>query len=142
VITRSAGRSSPAPLGRKASADAWRRLKRNRMALVGAAILVSITTFCFLIPVLLGLDPSSTAPHNRHLPPSAQHWFGTDALGRDYAARVLIGGQTSLLVGLSATLASVVVGVMFGAVSGYFGGKTDEVMMRFVDFFYGIPYMF
>jgi ABC-type dipeptide/oligopeptide/nickel transport system permease subunit len=112
------------------------------MALVGAAILVSITAFCFLIPVLLGLDPSSTAPHNRHLPPSAQHWFGTDALGRDYAARVLIGGQTSLLVGLSATLASVLVGVMFGAVSGYFGGKTDEVMMRFVDFFYGIPYMF
>ena len=55
---------------------------------------------------------------------------------------MLIGGQTSLLVGLSATLASVLVGVMFGAVSGYFGGRTDEVMMRFVDFFYGIPYMF
>ena len=94
------------------------------------------------LPLLLGLDPGRTNPAERHLPPAATHWLGTDGLGRDYTARVLIGGQTSLLVGLSATFASVLVGVLFGAVSGYFGGRTDEVMMRFVDFFYGIPYMF
>lgn len=112
------------------------------MAVTGGVLLVAITLACFVLPPLLDLDPTSTLPQARHQPPSATHWFGTDALGRDYAARVLIGGQTSLLVGLTATLASVIVGVMFGALAGYFGGRADEVMMRFVDFFYGIPYMF
>ncbi len=121
---------------------AWHRLKRNRMALLGAFLLISIAAGSFLVPSLFGLDPISTSPEQRYLPPSWAHWFGTDALGRDYAARVLVGGQTSLLIGLSATLASVLVGVMFGAVAGYFGGRADEVMMRFVDFLYGIPYMF
>lgn len=132
----------PAPVGSSVGEAAWRRLKKNRLAIFGAVVLVSISVACFLVPPLLGLDPASTNPAQRHLPPSAEHWLGTDSLGRDYAARVLIGGQTSLLVGLSATLASVLVGVMFGAVAGYFGGRTDEVMMRFVDFFYGVPYMF
>jgi len=132
----------PAPVGRSVGSAAWRRLKKNRLAMLGGVVLVLITLACFVTPLLLGLDPTSTNPAERHLPPSAAHWLGTDALGRDYAARVLIGGQTSLLVGISATFASVLVGVMFGAISGYFGGRTDEVMMRFVDFFYGIPYMF
>lgn len=132
----------PAPVGSSVGEAAWRRLKKNRLAIFGAVVLVSISVACFLVPPLLGLDPASTNPAQRHLPPSAEHWLGTDSLGRDYAARVLIGGQTSLLVGLSATLASVLVGVMFGAVAGYFSGRTDEVMMRFVDFFYGVPYMF
>lgn len=132
----------PAPVGSSVGEAAWRRLKKNRLAIFGAVVLVSISVACFLVPPLLGLDPASTDPAQRHLPPSAEHWLGTDSLGRDYAARVLIGGQTSLLVGLSATLASVLVGVMFGAVAGYFSGRTDEVMMRFVDFFYGVPYMF
>jgi oligopeptide transport system permease protein len=131
-----------APLGTGLGADAWRRLKKNRMALTGAVVLVVVGVACFLLPPLLGLDASTTQTEVHHRPPSAEFWFGTDALGRDYFARVLIGGQTSLLVGVSATLASVLVGVLFGAVAGYFGGRTDEVMMRFVDFFYGIPYMF
>jgi oligopeptide transport system permease protein len=134
--------STPAPAGSSLGADAWRRLKKNRMAIVGAAILVTMSVACFVLPLLLGLDATITATEQHHRPPSADHWFGTDALGRDYLARVLVGGQTSLLVGLSATLASVVVGVLYGATAGYFGGRADEVMMRFVDFFYGIPYMF
>lgn len=138
----SGSRVVPAPIGSSVGKAAWRRLKKNRLAMLGAVVLVCISLACFLVPPLLGLDPASTNPAERHLPPSVAHWFGTDSLGRDYAARVLIGGQTSLLVGLSATLASVLVGVMFGAISGYFGGRADEVMMRFVDFFYGIPYMF
>lgn len=138
----SARATLPAPAGDSVGADAWRRLRRNRLAVVGGVLLVLIAIICFVVPSLLGLDPSTTNPEQKHLAPSELHWLGTDALGRDYAARVLIGGQTSLLVGLSATLASVFVGVMFGAVAGYFGGRTDEVMMRFVDFLYGIPYMF
>jgi ABC-type dipeptide/oligopeptide/nickel transport system permease subunit len=106
-------------------------------------LLVALMTLaCFLLPPLFGLDPVTTSPAIRHQPPSAAHWFGTDALGRDYAARVLVGGQTSLAVGLVATLACVIVGVLYGAVAGYYGGRLDEVMMRLVDFFYGIPYMF
>jgi oligopeptide transport system permease protein len=90
----------------------------------------------------VALDPASTEPALRHAPPSAAHWLGTDALGRDLLARVLIGGRTSLLVGLAATLASVAIGVAWGGVAGLLGGAVDEALMRVVDFLYGIPYMF
>jgi ABC-type dipeptide/oligopeptide/nickel transport system permease subunit len=122
--------------------DAWVRLAKNRVALAGGACVLAVAALCFLAPLALHLDPVTTHPAARHLPPSSSHWFGTDALGRDYFARVLVGGQTSLLVGFAATLASVVVGTLYGAVSGFYGGRTDEVMMRLVDFLYGIPYMF
>ena len=121
---------------------ALRRLAHNRAAVLGAALLLGILVSCFLVPPLLGLDPLSVEPNRQHQPPSLTHVFGTDGLGRDYLARVLVGGQTSLLVGLVATLTSVTVGVAVGAVAGYFGGRVDEVLMRLVDFLYGIPYMF
>lgn len=121
---------------------AWRRLRKNRLAGTGLVLVGSMTLACFLLPALLHLDPTTTHPAFRHQPPSAAHWFGTDGLGRDYAARVLAGGQTSLLVGLVATLTCVLIGVLYGAVAGYYGGRVDEVMMRFVDFMYGVPYMF
>ena len=130
--------SAPESPGRQA----LRRLAKNRFAVVGALTVALMTLACFLLPLLFGLDPISTNPALRHQPPSAGHWFGTDSLGRDYLARVLVGGQTSLAVGLVATLACVIVGVLYGAVAGYYGGRVDEVLMRFVDFLYGIPYMF
>lgn len=123
-------------------ADALLRLRKNRLALVGAAVVVLIAAACFLLPWVLGLDAATTHPAGKHLSPSWAHVLGTDSLGRDYLARVLVGGRTSLLVGLAATLASVVIGVLYGAVSGYYGGRVDDVMMRLVDFLYGIPYMF
>jgi oligopeptide transport system permease protein len=129
-----------------AAASPWalaaRRLRRDRAATSGAAALAAIAVGCFAIPPLLSLDPVTTHTGLRNLPPSAQHWFGTDALGRDFLARVLVGGQTSLAIGFAATLASVGIGVLYGAVAGFVGGRVDEVMMRFVDFLYGIPYMF
>jgi ABC-type dipeptide/oligopeptide/nickel transport system permease subunit len=132
----------PAPRGLSPGQQALRRLRRNRFALLGAALLLAIGAACFLIPLVFALDPTSVNPALRHQPPSCQHLFGTDNVGRDYLARVLIGGQTSLLVGLAATLASVTVGVAVGSIAGYFGGRVDEVLMRLVDFLYGIPYMF
>ena len=123
-------------------ADAWRRLRRNRLALGGVVMLGLIAFACFLGPLLLGLDGETTDPKNYFQPPSAEHPFGTDNVGRDYLARVLVGGQVSLLVGVAATLASVLIGVFYGSVAGYYGGKLDEVMMRIVDFLYAIPYMF
>lgn len=118
------------------------RLLRNRVAVVGGLLLVVMALACVLLPSLLGLDPSATRPALRNLPPSARHWFGTDALGRDLLARVLVGGRTSLLVGLASTAVSVLVGVSYGAVAGFYGGKLDDAMMRLVDFMYGLPYMF
>jgi len=121
---------------------AWRRVRRNRAALAGALLLAAIALACFVAPALLALDPQGTAPALRHQSPSAAHWLGTDALGRDLLARVLVGGRTSLLVGLAATLVSVAIGVAWGGAAGYFGGALDEALMRIVDFLYGIPYMF
>jgi len=121
---------------------ALRRLLRNRVAIVGGLLLTLIAFACVLLPVLLGLDPNSTHPALRNQPPSARFLFGTDNLGRDLVARVLIGGRTSLLVGLAATAVSVLVGVAYGAIAGFYGGKIDEAMMRLVDFMYGLPYMF
>src|SRR3990172_9535263 len=74
--------------------------------------------------------------------PSQAHWFGTDALGRDLLSRCLYGGQISLAVGIVGTLVSLIVGVLYGAMAGYLGGRTDELMMRFVDFMYSLPYLF
>ena len=118
------------------------RLLRNRVAIAGGVLLMSIALACVLLPGLLKLDPSLTQPALRNQAPSARFLFGTDALGRDLLARVLVGGRTSLLVGLAATGVSVVVGVSYGAVAGFYGGKVDEAMMRLVDFMYGLPYMF
>src|SRR5690606_29204642 len=121
---------------------ARRRLLRNRVAMFGLGLLVFMVLSCVLVPALLGLDPNTTRPALRNQPPSADAWFGTDALGRDLFARVLVGGRTSLSVGVAATLVSVLVGVGYGALAGYYGGKLDEAMMRIVDFLYGLPYMF
>jgi len=121
---------------------AGRRLARNRVAMLGAALLALMAAACLFLPSLLGLDPELTRPALRNRPPSGEAWFGTDAVGRDLLARVLVGGRTSLMVGVAATAVSVLVGVAYGAIAGYYGGKLDEAMMRFVDFMYGLPYMF
>jgi len=123
-------------------ARAFLRLRRNKAAVAGAFLLAAIFLACFVVPWLFGMDPWATAPAERSQPPSWSHWFGTDPLGRDLLARVLIGGQTSLLVGLAATAASVTIGVLYGGIAGFYGGRLDEGMMRIVDFLYGIPYMF
>lgn len=132
----------PAVGSRSPTRQALGRLSRNRLAVLGAALLLAIVAACFVLPPIFGLDPFSVDLGHQHRPPSLAHPFGTDNVGRDYLARVLVGGQTSLLVGLAATLASVTVGVFVGATAGYFGGRWDEVLMRLVDFLYGIPYMF
>ncbi len=121
---------------------ALQRVLRNRMAIGGASLLIAITLSCVLLPPLLGLDPNHTQPSLRNEAPSARFIFGTDTLGRDVFARVLVGGRTSLLVGIAATAVSILVGVTYGAVAGFYGGKVDEAMMRLVDFLYGLPYMF
>jgi oligopeptide transport system permease protein len=122
---------------------AWRRLRRNRAALAAGATLGLIALLTVAAPILPGLpDPARQDLRLGATPPSAVHWLGTDELGRDMLSRVLHGGRISLLVGLVATLVSLVIGVTYGAVSGYAGGRVDEFMMRGVDVLYSLPYIF
>jgi len=124
-------------------ADAWKRLRRNRAAAFAAGFLAWIALTAAFAPWLPGLqDPTIQDLKLGATGPSAAHWFGTDELGRDTFARVVYGGRISLMVGLVATLVSLVIGVSWGAIAGYRGGKTDEVMMRFVDILYSLPYIF
>lgn len=115
-------------------------LQRSKGIIVALAFLVAITMisiFAFLSPY----DPDAINVLHRMEPPSAAHWCGTDDLGRDYLTRVLYGGRISLLVGTIAMLISTGIGVIVGTVSGYFGGKIDSILMRFVDILSSIPWM-
>jgi oligopeptide transport system permease protein len=123
--------------------DAWKRLRRNRAAVASAIFLAVLGVVSFAAPWIPGLaDPALQDLALSASPPSARHWFGTDELGRDLFARVIHGGRISLLVGIVATLVSLLIGVTWGAVAGYRGGKLDELMMRIVDVLYSLPYIF
>ena len=124
-------------------ADAWKRLRRNRAAVLSGVILAGIAFTATFAPWLPGMqDPTVQDLRLGAVSPSVAHWFGTDELGRDTFARVVHGGRISLMVGLVATLVSLIIGVTWGAVAGYRGGRTDELMMRFVDILYSLPYIF
>jgi oligopeptide transport system permease protein len=125
--------------GRSPWVDAWLRLRRNRPAVLGGAALVALAILCAAGPwfsqsyEVQNLDLGAT-------PPSAAHWLGTDVLGRDLFARILYGGRISLTVGLVATFVALTIGVSYGAVAGYLGGRVDTVMMRVVDILYALPF--
>ena len=137
------GAESHASAPRSLWSDAWRRLRRNRLAVLSGAFLVLISLFAITAPWLPFLqDPTLQDLGRGATPPSPAHWFGTDELGRDTFTRVAFGGRISMLVGLVGTLVSLVIGVTWGAVAGYVGGKLDEFMMRVVDVLYSLPYIF
>jgi oligopeptide transport system permease protein len=123
--------------------DALRRLLQNRAALTGLVLLALIVTACLILPAIPGLlaDPNAQDLAGKNRPPGPGHWFGTDHLGRDILSRVLSGGRISIAVGLITTLVSVTIGVCWGAVAGYAGGRTDAVMMRAVDVLYALPFL-
>ncbi|MBP7950178.1 MAG: ABC transporter permease [Verrucomicrobiales bacterium] len=135
--------TSALPLERGVSLgrDAWRRLCRNRLALVCLYAFGLILAACMAGPWLSPYDPAVQDLALKAAPPSGEHWMGTDDLGRDVATRVLCGGRVSLAVGLAATLVALVIGVVYGATAGYVGGKVDGVMMRLVDILYGVPFI-
>jgi oligopeptide transport system permease protein len=122
--------------------DAWRRLKKNRLAVLGGILLAIIIVAAVFGPMISNYSFDEINLSISNEAPTAQHWFGTDQLGRDILVRSLIGGRISLMVGLVATLVSFIIGVTYGAISGYFGGHVDEVMMRIVDIIYSLPYLF
>jgi oligopeptide transport system permease protein len=124
--------------------DAWQRLCGSRVALVALGLIVLIALLALLGPALSPYADDTLDWQHLAIPPGLQasHWFGTDRLGRDLFVRTLHGVRISLLISLLASAVSLVIGVSWGAVAGYVGGRTDEWMMRFVDVLYSLPYLF
>ena len=121
--------------------DAFRRLTQNRAAMIGGITILVLVILAVFAP---WIAPYSYSYQNLDVgasPPSAEHLLGTDVLGRDLLSRLLYGARISLLVGFVATGVALVIGVSWGIVAGYFGGRVDSIMMRIVDVLYGLPFI-
>ena len=122
--------------------DAMRRLRRNRLAMLGLALLTAFVAAALFAPWIAPFPYDKTDLRYGAKPPTPSHLLGTDELGRDLLTRVLYGARISFAVGILATLVSLTIGVAYGSVAGYAGGRLDRVMMRIVDILYGLPFMF
>ena len=126
----------------KNSSRAWKRLKQNRLATFCGALFIFIAIACLVGPwiaSLFGLDSTTIDTARGATPPSWAHLAGTDTLGRDMLVRIFIGGRWAILIALIATVIAVIIGVSYGAIAGYAGGRIDSIMMRIVDVLYGFP---
>src|SRR5918998_816298 len=122
--------------------DSWIRLKKNRGALVSLAIVIMLFAVAFVIgPLLSQYSPYAQDLSRRYAGPTAEFWFGTDEFGRDMWTRVWAGTRVSLYIALLAALLDMFVGVTYGAVSGFLGGRTDDIMQRVIEILNGIPYL-
>jgi oligopeptide transport system permease protein len=133
--------SQPPQQGSSLWLDAWIKLGKNRLALSGLVILLFLIIISLLTP---WIAPYSYEEQNLMLgatAPSAAHWLGTDIFGRDMLTRIMYGGRVSLMVGFIATAVALVIGILWGAVAGFVGGRVDAVMMRIVDIMYALPFM-
>ena len=130
-----------AEMGASLWRDAWQRLRKNKMAVGGGITLLLFIVIALLTP---WLAPYSYEAQNLDIgasPTSAAHWLGTDVFGRDVLTQVMYGGRVSLAVGFIATAVALLIGVTWGAIAGYVGGRVDAVMMRIVDILYALPFM-
>lgn len=129
--------------GRSPWRDARERFFRNKAAVISLVLLTIIALACIFGPMVLPHSYEDTDWDAMSMPPTMlnAHYFGTDELGRDLLVRCLIGGRISLMVGLLATIASVTIGITWGAIAGFMGGKVDAIMMRLVDMMYAVPYL-
>ena len=118
----------------------WRRFRRHKMAIFGGIVLILLTLYSFGGAFFVTEKYSNfTNTKERLQPPSTQHFFGTDTVGRDIFARTVYGGQISILIGITAAIVEVAIGILIGAVAGYFGGKIDAVLMRFTEAMLNMP---
>jgi oligopeptide transport system permease protein len=137
-----AGTAAGAPI-RQANLwkDAWRRYVRNRAAVVAGVIFCLVVLYALIVPVFSPHDPNKVDFSLAYEAPSVSHPFGTDQFGRDLFTRTALGGRVSITIGFGATLAILGIGVLYGAISGFVGGKLDDALMRFLDALYGLPYL-
>lgn len=144
-ITTNTVQNAPTEIkGRSLWQDAWRRFSRNKAAIASIIILAMITIFVIAVPMLSSYGYADTDWANMQSAPSMEtgHYFGTDTLGRDLFVRVAIGGRISLMVGVAGAFVAVLIGTVYGAISGYAGGKIDMLMMRFLEVLSAFPFMF
>ena len=128
--------------GRSMAQETWRRLKKNKGAMFGLAFLLLLVLATIVASFIFDYDKDIIAmTKDRFLPPSWEHPFGTDNMGRDIFKRVLYGAKYSLVLSFGATALGLAVGLFFGAIAGYYGGAVDNIIMRFTDIFYSIPYI-
>ena len=120
----------------------WEMFYKNKLALAGLAIVMGLFVVSLLAPLISPYDPGAIDLQNVLAPPSGEHWFGTDPLGRDVLSRMIWGARISLKVGFVATGLAILIGMILGAVAGYYGGLVDAVIMRFVDIMLCFPAFF
>ncbi|GAB6172057.1 dipeptide ABC transporter permease DppC [Paradesulfitobacterium aromaticivorans] len=121
--------------------DAWRRLKKNKFAMAGFVFLIGITLLAIIGPFLQKYGYEVQNLQARNMMPNGFHWFGTDEFGRDLWVRVWWGTRISLFIGIMAALMDLFIGVLYGGISAYYGGKIDNIMQRFIEIVYSIPYL-
>lgn len=119
----------------------WQRLRRRPTALISLGLLGAIAVLCIVVPLISPYNYATPDWNALYQAPGWPHIFGTDDLGRDELVRVMWGCRISLLIGITASLVSVAIGVLWGAAAGYAGGLTDSLMMRFVDILYTVPFI-
>lgn len=134
--------SNSMPSERTMRSMIWRRFRRHRMAVVGAIVLGALIFGAVSVSWISPYDPEKSSMRERRQPPSLEHPMGTDTLGRDMLTRLMYGGRISLSVGLLATVIGVTIGVLVGSFSGYYGGTTDNLLMRTTDLFISLPRIF
>ncbi|MBD7938080.1 ABC transporter permease [Cytobacillus sp. Sa5YUA1] len=121
--------------------DVFIRFRKNKLAMFGIVLLIILIFMAIFGPYMTEYDYKSNDLTNKNQPPSAEHWFGTDDLGRDMFARTWEGARISIFIGVAAALIDLFIGVAWGGIAGYKGGRTDEIMMRGADVLSGIPYL-
>lgn len=119
--------------------DAWMRLKKDKISLISLGLVILIVIGAITVPMFSKYDYATNDLISTNLKPSAEHWFGTDHLGRDIFVRVFFGARYSLIIAVVAALINLVIGVLYGGIAGFFGGKVDNILMRIVDIIYSIP---
>ena len=129
----------------KPSLSFWKdvliRFRKNKLAMVGIVVLFLLIFMAIFGPYMTGYDYATNDLTNKNQPPSSEHWFGTDDLGRDVFTRTWEGARISISIGLAAALIDLTIGVFWGGIAGYKGGRIDEYMMRIADVLAGIPYL-
>lgn len=142
MTTAELSAAAPAVIELRPSTSAWKTFRRHRLALISAAILLLFCFVALFADTLMPYDPNVTNTAyavGKPQPPTAEYALGTDAYGRDYLSRTIASIRVSLVVGLTAVAFQLVIGVTFGALAGYFGGRLDNVLMRITDAFLAVP---
>ena len=131
-----------APKSRGFWQNAFRRFRRNHLAMMSMVLIIVLALLCAVVPMLSHYDYSVPDFANSLQSPSFTHLFGSDGLGRDLFVRSFIGGRITFEIAFAATIVVLLLGVLYGSVAGFLGGKVDAIMMRFVDVLYGVPFLF